>query len=108
MATLAITGYAPGQFRLTAQQRRRVQKFWFDNNDSDPMYIVNGFSSSSADHELNFALSTDRANEVAKFLIELGTPNDKIAERAFGERRFSGNSSQQQVTRSVTIVTADS
>ena len=103
MTTLDITDYGPDQFQLSNSQKRRIATFSADNMERDPQYVVNGFASSSADHEYNLALSTERASEVAKALIEFGVPNDKILLRAFGERFFSGNSESFQVRRAVTI-----
>jgi len=95
--------YEPNKYLLSASQKQRIKIFWSDNMESDPQFIVNGFSSSSADHEYNFALSTLRGDEVAEALIELGVPNDRISLRSFGERRFSGNSEALQLRRAVTI-----
>ena len=103
MATLHLRGYSPGVYRLTATQRKRVEQFVDENRARDPIYIVNGYSSSSSNHELNFALSTERANEVSRLMISLAVPNDKIAQRSFGERLFSGNDELGQLTMSVVV-----
>ncbi len=102
MPTLDIR-YGPDQYRLNASQKQRIRRFWSDNMKSNQQFIVNGFSSSSADHEYNFALSTLRTDEVAEALIKLGVPNDRISLRSFGERQFSGNPEELQLRRAVTI-----
>ncbi|WP_167389278.1 OmpA family protein [Sinorhizobium meliloti] len=103
MPTLSLTTYSPGVYRLTAGQRKLIEQFIAKNLTDDTIFLVSGFASSSADHELNLALSTERADAVVNFLVELTVPNDKVLQRAFGERFFSGNIPDFQVSQSVTI-----
>jgi len=103
MARLNLTAYSHGVYRLTSSQRKSIEHFLSEHDTEVTTYIVNGYASSSADHELNLALSTERADAVVDYLIELSVPNDRIFQRAFGERYFSGNAPDLQVTQSVTI-----
>ncbi|MDE8763081.1 MULTISPECIES: OmpA family protein [Rhizobium] len=103
MASLHLTNYSAGVYQLSSSQRTAIEHFVHTFEDTGLTFVVNGFSSSTADHERNLALSTARAAAVSELLVRLGVANDKIEQRSFGERLFSGNAGDGQITQSVLI-----
>ncbi|RWD16083.1 MAG: hypothetical protein EOS74_10735 [Mesorhizobium sp.] len=103
VATLQLTGYSAGIYRLTSHQREEIRQFVDQNRVGEPTFTVSGFASTSSNHELNLALSTARAEAVANFIVDLKIPNDKVITRSFGERLFTGNDRKGQLSMAVLI-----
>ncbi len=95
--------YSSGKFKLSDKKREKIETFVNKVGSASASYVVSGFSDSSADHEYNLALSKARLGEVEAHLKMLGVSSDKIIHRSFGERYFTGNASEGQLSRTVTI-----
>ena len=98
--------FGSAQHELSSRHRTQIRGFLEGLESENSEIAINGFSDQSDNHEYNLALSRARALSAKSYLEELGLPPHRLTHRAFGERKFDGNSPEAQLQRKVVLSAA--